>query len=378
MKIVFERQPLASGIALIHNVVSTTTSIPILANVLIEADGEQAAISGTDLESFGKVWLKARVEEAGRVTAPARLLADIVRLLPEGEVTLETSGARMTILCNRNTYQLSTMPADDFPEWPRLQAETTLTLRQADLRRILHNTMFAIPTRDPRKVLMGVLFDVVDGQLTCVATDGRKLGKTVAEPIEIVGQPHISAIIPERILKEIDHAIGEEGEIQLAIAERQIMFTLNNLQYIANRIEGTYPKYDAVIPQSFKRTIKIQKTNLADAINRAAILAERKHHSIILKFVNHQIEVNAQSFEDGSYEGVVETDYDGEPFKIAFNHQYLQEIFKVTPDAVVDMKLKEATAPVVFECESEPQSLFLVMPVRMADAEAEQGPAADD
>ena len=95
----------------------------------------------------------------------------------------------------------------------------------------------------------------------------------------------------------------------------------------------------------------------------------------MLKFVRHQIEVNAQSFEDGSYEGVVETDYEGEPFKIAFNYQYLQEIFKVTPDAVVDMKLKENTAPVVFECESDLESLFLVMPVRMADVEAEENSA---
>lgn len=377
MKVIFERQPLASGIALIHNVVSSTTSMPILSNILIEATNtEEASISGTDLESFGRVRLKARVEEAGRVTAPARLLADIVRLLPDGEVTLETSGSRMTILCNRNTYQLATMPADDFPEWPRLQPETTITLRQADLKRMLHNTMFAIPTRDPRKVLMGVLFEVDGGRLTCVATDGRKLGKAVVEPQEIIGQPTTQAIIPERILKEIDHAIGAEGDIQLMIADRQIMFNLSNLTYVANRIEGTYPKYEAVIPQSFKRTIKIQKNSLADAINRAAILAERKHHSIILKFVTHQIEINAQSFEDGSYEGVVETDYEGEPFRIAFNHQYLQEIFKVTPDDEVDMKIKEANAPVVFECASEPESIFLVMPVRMADAEAENAPAA--
>lgn len=90
----------------------------------------------------------------------------------------------------------------------------------------------------------------------------------------------------------------------------------------------------------------------------------------MLKFSTHQIEIVSQSFEDGSYEGIVETDYDGEPFKIAFNYQYLQEIFKVTPDPIIDMKLKENNAPVVFECESDPESLFLVMPVRMADLES--------
>ena len=360
MKIVFERQSLASSIALVHNVVSSTTTMPILSNILLEAAGEEAVLSGTDLESFGQVRIKATVEEGGRVTVNARLLTDIVRLLPDGDVTMEAAGSKMTIRCNRNTYSLTTMPADDFPDWPRVEPEITLTLRQSDLKRVLHNTMFAIPTRDPRKVLMGVLFEVADGKLTCVATDGRKLGKSIIEPVEIRG-------MPERILSEIDHAIGEEGEITVALAERQVMFSLSNLTYISNRIEGSYPKYEAVIPQSFKRTIRVQKTILSDAISRAAILAERKHHSIILGFVPGQIEVNSKSFEDGFYDGSVETDYDGEPFRIAFNHQYLQEIFKVTPDAVVEMKIKDPTAPVVFECESEPDTLFLIMPVRMTE-----------
>src|SRR5471030_2967638 len=116
----------------------------------------------------------------------------------------------MTLQCNRNNYQLATIPADDFPDWPKLQSDTTLTLKQADLKRALHNTMFAIPSREPRKVLMGVLFDFADGKLICVATDGRKLGKCVIEPIEVRGGDRVQAIIPEGILDEIDNAIGEE------------------------------------------------------------------------------------------------------------------------------------------------------------------------
>ncbi|HOE97192.1 MAG TPA: DNA polymerase III subunit beta [Candidatus Sumerlaeota bacterium] len=376
MKVVFERQSLASSLALVHNVVSSTTTMPILSNVLIEAAGEEVVLSGTDLESFGQVRIKANVEEGGRATASARLLTDIVRLLPDGDVNLETAGNRMTIRAARNTYALTTMPVDDFPDWPKVEPQLTIVLRQADLKRALHNTTFAIPTRDPRKVLMGVLFDVAEGKLTCVATDGRKLGKSIIEPVEIIGGSSIQAILPERILTEIDHAIGEEGEIRIAFAERQVVFSLSNLTYISNRIEGTYPKYEAVIPQTFKRTIKVQKTILSDAISRAAILAERKHHSIVLHFTNGQIEINARSFEDGSYEGSVETDYDGEPFRIAFNYQYLQEIFKVAPDAVIEMKMKEAAAPVVFECESDPDSLYLIMPVRMTDIDDVPQPAA--
>ncbi len=375
MKVIFERQPLAGGIALIQNVVNANSTMPVLSNVLIEAGAEATTIYGTDLESFGRVWLKAQVEEAGRVTVNAKLLGEIVRLMPAGEVTLETTGNQLAITGGRNNYAMGTMSAEDFPDWPRLEPETTITLLQKDLKRILHNTMFAIPTRDPRKVLMGVLFDLTGGRLTCVATDGRKLGKTVVSPLQVDGQSSFQAIIPERILHEIDKAIGEEGQIELAFSERQVRFQLDNLCYISNRLEGTYPRYEAVIPQTVKRTIRIQKTTLADAINRGAVVAERRHHSIMLKFSRGQIEIQAQSSEDGTYEGVVEIDYDGEPFKLAFNHHYLQEIFKVTPDALVDMKIKDVNSPVVFECDSEPDTLFLVMPVRISDVE-ETAPAA--
>lgn len=369
MKVIFERQPLASGINLIQNMVSQSTPMPILAHIMIEATGSEAIFTGTDLESFGQVKLKAQVEEAGHITAPARLIADIVKVLPEGDVVFETTGKRLTVSCNKNSYDLSTLPPEEYPDWPQVEADTTFTLRQADLTRALQNTMFAIPSRDPRKVLKGIYVELEDGKLICVATDGRKLGKCVIEPVETRGQEKTSAIIPDSILREIDRAIGEEGEIDLAIGERQVKFTLSNVVYVANRIDGTYPQYSAVIPPSFKRTIKIQKNDLADAINRAGILAERQHHSILLEFKENMVEIKSQSSEEGTYEGQVEIDYDGEPFKIAFNYQYLQEIFKVTQDPVLDMKIKEATQPVVFEAESDPDSIFLVMPVRIAENE---------
>ena len=375
MKVIFERQPLAGGLSLIQNIVNASSTMPILANVLIEAGAGETTVFGTDLDSFGRVSLKAQVEEAGRITVNARLLGDIVRLMPAGDITMESTGTQLSITGGRNQFSMATMPSEDFPDWPQMEPDTTITLKQKDLKRILHNTTFAIPTRDPRKVLMGVLFDLAEGRLTCVATDGRKLGKTTVEPVAVTGTATSQAILPERILDEIDKAIGEEGEIELALSERQARFTLDNLCYISSRLVGTYPRYEAVIPQSFKRTIKIQKTTLADAINRAAVVAERRHHSTMLRFSRGQIEILAQSAEEGTYEGVVEVDYDGEPFRLAFNHQYLQEIFKITPDAVIDLKIKDVNAPVVFECESDPDSLFLVMPVRVSDMEeADQEP----
>lgn len=381
MKATFSRQTLTSGLALTQNSVAPSGTLPILANVLLDAGPKGVSLIATDLECFAKVQLEAKVEEQGRVTAPAKTLTDIVRLLPDGEVAIVTSGTRMTLTCNRNVYHLTTMSPEDFPEWPSMKASTTITLKQADLKRILRNTLFAIPSRDPRKVLMGVLFELTADGLTCVATDGRKLGKSCVKPVKVKGKSTYKGIVPGRVLNEIDRAIGEEGEIEIACSDQRVAFSLGspNLTYMTSLVEGKFPQYDAVIPDSFNKTLELPKNMLDESIARAAILAERKHHSIILSFDKKGVSVRAQSFEDGSYEGEVEMEYDGEPFKLAFNHNYLHDVFRIAPDATIKMKVKEAAAPVVFVCDSDPDSLYLVMPVRIHDLEgAESGNGSDE
>lgn len=378
MKATFSRQTLMSGIGLIQNIVSTSSTLPILSNLLFEADSSGVNLISTDLEGFAKVRLEANVAEAGRVTAPAKMLADIVRSLPDDEVALTTSGTRMTLTCNRNVFHLSTMTADDFPEWPKSEAGVTITIGQSDLRRLLRNTLFAMPGRDPRKVLMGALVEVSADRLTIVATDGRKLGKASAEPIEFKGEGERSVIIPGRVLTEIEKSLGDEGEVKLEISDQRAVFTLDNLKltYLTSLIEGKFPQYQSVIPETFTRELQLPTALVDDAITRAAILAERKHHSIILSFGNGMIGIRAQSFEDGSYEGEVGIDYDGEPFKLAFNYNYLHDVFRVAPDATITMMVKESTAPVVFVCASDANSLYLVMPVRMHDLEGEEAEPA--
>ncbi len=373
MKATFPRQTLMSGISLVENAVAGYGTLPILSNLLFEATPKGVDLVGTDLECFARVGLEARVEEAGRITAPAKTLAEIVRLLPDDNVAIVTSGSRLTLTCGRNVYHLATMSAEDFPDWPKVEASTRLTLRQADLKRLLDNTLFAMPSRDPRRVLMGTYFHLAENRLTCVATDGRKLGKSSAQPAKIEGPGEVSAIVPGRVLGEIKRALGEEGEVELAVTEKRIAFSLPNLSltYLTALIDGKFPQYEAVIPASFKRTIDLPKAILDEAITRAAVLAERRHHSVILSFQPNELAIKAESFEEGSYEGVLEIQFGGEAFRIAFNYNYLHDVLKVAPDATVRMKVKEPAAPVVFECESDAETLYLVMPVRIADLEEE-------
>lgn len=367
MKAKFSRQALLSGLSLTQNLAGGPGSLPILSNVLIDASKDGTFLIGTDLECFARVAVDAEVSEAGRVTAPAKTMAEIVRVLPDDTIELSTKGNQLTLKCNTNVYKLGTMGADDYPEWPETKAETTIQIKQSDLKRLLSNTLFAIPSRDPRKVLMGALIELKDGTLTCVATDGRKLGKSRTKDVKVTGTKDIQCIIPGRVLAEIERTLNEEDEIKIELSSQRSVFTLENLgvTYLSTLIEGKYPSYSSVIPDTFMKTIELPKNIVSDAIGRAAILAERKHHSIIMEFKENRIEIESESFEDGSYRGKLDIEYDDEPFKIAFNYHYLNDVFKVAPDATINMKVKDSSSPIVFECASDPDTLYLVMPVRI-------------
>lgn len=373
MKAIFSRQTLLNGLSLVQNLVGTSGALPILSNVLFAADEDGARLVATDLECFVEVRIEGTIEEGGRITAPARTLLEIVRLLPEDNIALVTSGTRMTLTCNRNVYHLSTMNADDYPEWPGIEPTLAFTVKQADLSRALRNTLFAIPTRDPRKVLMGCLFEVTPGKLTCVATDGRKLGKAVIETTAPKGKKEFQGIVPGRMLSEIDRALSADGDIRVELTDQRAVFKVPslNLTFLTSLIEGKYPAYDSVIPETFKKDIELPKALVDEAIGRAAILAERKHHSIVMSFGDNAIQIKSQSFEDGSYEGQVEVDYSDDAFKIAFNYHYLHDVLRVAPDKSVTMKVKDSSSPVVFQCASDADSLYLVMPVRIHELETE-------
>lgn len=370
MKVSFKRSALANAVALIQNSVSDSGALPILGNIKLEAESEPVRMTGTDLETFARVTLEGRIEEAGSVTLPGKKLAEIARLLPDDDVAIVTAGTKATLTCGRSTYQLSTMDADDFPEWPKTEHVSRIVLPQKDLKRILAHTTFAIPQRDPRKVLMGALFTLIpDKGLVCVATDGRKLGKVETQPIEVVGKNSCSAIIPGRALLEVQKAMAEEGEVEIGISRRQAVFKTERLEYLTSLVEGNYPNYSAVIPDSFKKRIDLPRAAFDEAVVRAGILAERKFNSIVLSFEKDRIEIQAQTFEAGQFRGEVEISFEGEPFKIAFSHQYLHEVFKIIPDAVVHMEIKDSSAPVVFKFDGDPGTMFLVMPVRMSELE---------
>jgi DNA polymerase-3 subunit beta len=367
MKLTFAKENLMTAAAAAQSMVNVQTSLPVLANVLIETQGERAVFVATDLESSVRISVPAKVESPGRTTAPARTFEALVRELPEGEVLLELENDLLKVQTEDNSYHLQTMPAEDFPSWPELQPHATLTLGQAELAKMINAVLFAIPQRDPRKVLLGSFFDVKDNHLVIVSTDGKKLGYCRRELTELVGASEISAIVPHKILSEVQRNLGEEGEVKIQMAERQVAFDLGDAVYLANKIEGTYPNYEMVIPKEINRELKFDRDDFAAAIRRASVISEEKNNSIILRIEPERARISSRTYDVGDYEGRFPIEYDGVPFDIAYNHKFVTEVMRIMEDKVVSMRIKQIDSPVIFVNETDPDFIYLIMPIKMSD-----------
>jgi DNA polymerase-3 subunit beta len=373
MKAVFKRADLVLATNVVHNVVNLQSSLPILGNVLIRAADNKVVFMASDLESNVRCEVAAEVEKAGAVTVPAHTFADMVRVLPEADIVLELEGSRVRVRCETLSYDLVTMDPEDFPAWPEIKSKATLELPQKMLRQTIEQMIFAIPQKDPRRVLLGGFFDVQGRVLKCVATDGKKLAFVQCEADTHTGQEQISAIVPHKVLAEVSKTLGDEGTVRIQFGERQVAFDLKQIKYVSNMIDGRYPNYDLVIPKTFERTITLPKGALRSLIRQAAIIADEKSNSVVLHFENDELKLNAMTYDIGSYAGSLPISYDREPFDIVFNHRFLGEILDATATDEVLLKANKPTSPAVFCGKDVADTLYVIMPIKLADlAEPEE------
>ncbi|MCX8036141.1 MAG: DNA polymerase III subunit beta [Candidatus Sumerlaeia bacterium] len=377
MKAVFKRADLALATNVVHNTVNYQTSLPILSNILVKVSDSKAIFMASDLECNVRCEIPAEVETPGSITVPARTFTDIVRVLSDADVTLQLEGNRVRVKCETLSYDLVTMDPEDFPAWPEMRSKAKIELPQKTLKRVIEQIIFCIPQKDPRRVLLGGFFDLHDKILKCVATDGKKLAFVQTEVESRSGQEKFSAIIPQKVLAEVCRTLGDEGNVTVQMTDRQVAFDLKQIKYVSNVIDGTYPNYDLVIPRTFERTMQLPRGPLRDRIRQAAVMSDEKSNSIILDFEPDELRLSAMTYDVGSYAGSLAIQYSQDPFKIVFNHKFISEILDAIPADEVVIKANKATSPAVFSGKDIPDTLYVIMPIKLADL-AEPEPVAEE
>ncbi len=375
MKVTVLQENLARGLSTVSRAVSTRSTLPVLANILIATDEGRLRLSATNLEMGITCWIGAKIEEEGSTTVPARTLADLVGTLPDAQVslTLNTSTQTLNVRSGASTNDVKGIDAQEFPPLPVPDFTEAIQINVADFKEMIQQVAFAASADEARPVLMGVLLKVEGDQVTMAAADGFRLSVRKAVLSTPSAQP-INAIIPARALSELARIAGDSDQmIQMVMPKGrgQVVFRVKDAELVSQLIDGTFPDYQQIIPRAHKSRTLVSTGSLLKACRQAEIFARDGSNVVRLNIKSTgdlqpgEVEISAQSEETGSNETIVEATVDGIPLLIAFNVKYLREVLEVVKTPNVAVETSAASAPGVVRPVGDDNFLHVIMPMHL-------------
>jgi DNA polymerase-3 subunit beta len=370
MKATIERATLLRGLSHVQSVVERRNTIPILSNVLIEAQaGGTMRLMATDLDLQIDETIAAAVDQPGAITVSAHTLFDIVRKLPEGsQVELAAAEGRITVNAGRAKFTLATLPRDDFPMIAEGELPTTFELPAETLKQIIDKTRFAISTEETRYYLNGIFLHVTDDAqplLRAAATDGHRLARvTVARPDGADGMPDV--IVPRKCVAELRKLLDEvDGSVGVSLSGSKIRFDLGQAILTSKLIDGTFPDYSRVIPTANDKILKIDPRSFMQGVDRVSTIATEKTRAVKMALDRDKIILSVTSPENGAAAEEVPGEYAAMPFEIGFNSRYLMDILAQIEGDLVEVHLADAAAPTLIRENDSSPALYVLMPMRV-------------
>ncbi|WP_424361056.1 DNA polymerase III subunit beta [Methylocystis parvus] len=372
MKVTIERAALLRALGHVHRVVERRTTIPILANVLIDARDGALTLKATDLDLEITEKTAAEVGQAGATTLPAHTLYDIVRKLPEGaQVSLDESGetGQLTLRSGRSRFNLSTLPESDFPDVTSGEFSHKFSLPPADLKRLIEKTQFAISTEETRYYLNGIYVHAmeVDGQLMlrAVATDGHRLARLeLPAPEGCSGMPGV--ILPRKAVQEVQKLIEDaQGEVLVELSTNKMRFSFGDALLTTKLIDGTFPDYARVIPANNDKRLTVERDVFAKAVDRVSTISSERGRAVKLALTPGKLVLSVTNPDQGSAVEELEADYDGEPLDVGFNARYLLDITQQLDSDTALFKLADPGSPTLIQDRDGANALYVLMPMRV-------------
>lgn len=364
MKFSLSKEKLLEGLQTVQGVVSTRTTLPILSNVLLQAEDGQLRFTTTDLDVGIRAAVETNLDKPGSTTLPARRLSTIINALPSGEITIEVDSKNIaSIRCGQSFFKMYGLPEEEFPPLPKFEDAKTFTIRQKDLKDGLKKTAYAISNDDTRYVLNGILCSFKENKLTLVATDGRRLALVDIE-LEFPRSHETDVIIPTKAVNELQRLLHEDGDIKVSIGENQIAFEVNGTLLVSKLIEGNYPNYRQVIPNETKERVTLEREQFYNAVHRVSLLASEKSNSVKLTFGKNDLKIAANTPDIGEAHETLPIQYKGREFSIAFNPEFLMAPLKNLPDDEIYLDLIDEMSPGLIKIQTP--FLYVLMPMRIS------------
>ena len=376
MQAILEKNQLLKALNHVQNVVEKRNTIPILANILIVAEGVGLKLISTDLDIEVIEEIEAKIEEGGSLTAPAHLLYDIIRKLPDSSkilISKQEDQDHLTISSGKSNFKLQTLPRSDFPEISNDQYTHTFTIVSGELNRLIEKTRFAISNEETRYYLNGIYLhesEAIDKSsplptLRTVSTDGHRLAQAeLPLPEGSGGMPGV--IIPRKAISEILKLTQElDGDIEVRVSESKLKFIFNNIEITTKVIDGTFPDYNRVIPFKNEKPMIVDTDLLSNAVDRVATLSSERGRAVKLSLSKNNLTLSVTSPEAGTAIEEISVSFNDEDFEIGFNSKYLLDISSQLSGKSVKFLFSEPSSPCLILDPDDEATLYVLMPMRV-------------
>ena len=372
MRVTVDRNALLKALGHVQSVVERRNTIPILSNVLVQAENGTLRLTATDLDmEVVEETGSATIVEEGASTAPAHLLHDIVRKLPDGaELSLEQPDeGRLAIVAGRSRFMLPALPPEDFPDLAAGQPSHEFAIAPADLKFLIERTRFAISTEETRYYLNGIYFHHIetdDGHmLRAVATDGHRLARAeIPAPEGCQDMPGI--IVPRKTVLELVKLIdAADGDISVALSETKIRFAIDGVLLTSKLIDGNFPDYERVIPVANDRRLEVDTRLFAQAVDRVSTVSSEKGRAVKLSISQDRLVLSVNNPEAGSAEEELACSYSAEPMEIGFNSKYLLDITGQFEGDTTLFLLNDSASPTIMRDLADERAIYVLMPMRV-------------
>ncbi len=372
MKAIIERTALLKALHHVQSVVERRNTIPILSNVLLAGENGTLALTATDLEIEIREKVEAEIAQSGSITAPAHMMYDIIRKLPEGaqvELSLDETGQRLQIISGKSSFALQGLPQDDFPALTSDEMPHAFALPAESLKKLIEKTRFAISVEETRYYLNGIYFHALEedgkGLLRAVATDGHRLARVqTACPVGAENMPSI--IVPRKTVNEVQKLLEEsDDEVSIQVSETKINFAFANIVLTSKLIDGKFPDYNRVIPDKNDKMLTVDSKAFGESVDRVSAVSSEKTRAVKLSLDKDKLTFSVSNPDSGNASDELSVGYGAEAMEIGFNARYILDITSELDGTNATFELADSGSPTIIRDADDADALYVLMPMRV-------------
>ena len=364
LRITVPKDELAARLATVARGVSTRTTVLVLGGIQLRAEAGRLHFAATDMEVSQRASLEAQVADEGTVIVPGRLLLDIARSLPDGDVSIEHRPEEAVVVVSGGTatYRLHTYSAEDFPRLPEVDATTLYAIDKDALVETIQRVGRSASRDESRPVLTGILVRFEPGKVVMAATDSYRLA-VKETPVEGT-LPELEAIIPARALQELVRIAGGADEVQLGMQENHVVFGADGVWLTTRRIDGQFPNYRQLLPEQFEHEVLLPRDEILEVVRRVSLMAQR-NSPLRMRFADGELMVSAITQDIGEARESLPAPYAADALEIGFNAEFLRDGLESVESDSIKFKLISPLRPAVLEGDTD-DYVYLIMPIRLA------------